>query len=202
MNGYLTFGVFNSPKKYSNTSINLWIKTLNAIPTSKIVFGGVADNALRKNLLTKFSGKNIGPDRISFLDYMPIDKFLMAHQAIDICLDTYPYSGGTTTNHALWMGVPVLTLRGGTNASLQSTGILSYQGLDQWSCGSEEEFINKARYWDKQLDELNQIRLRMRNDFQLADDGLSINVTKGLEKALGLAWGRYCNKEAPATFRV
>jgi outer membrane receptor protein involved in Fe transport len=39
-NGYLSFGVFNSPKKYSSTSINLWIKTLNALPTSKIVFGG------------------------------------------------------------------------------------------------------------------------------------------------------------------
>jgi predicted O-linked N-acetylglucosamine transferase (SPINDLY family) len=142
---------------------------LNVIPTSKIVFGGVADNGLRKNLLSKFSEKNIGPERISFLDYMPIDKFLMAHQAIDICLDTYPYSGGTTTNHALWMGVPVLTLRGETHASLQSTGILNSQGLNNWSCANEDEFIEKAGYWDKQLEELGQIRLKIRQNFQFSD---------------------------------
>jgi predicted O-linked N-acetylglucosamine transferase (SPINDLY family) len=201
-NGYLTFGVFNSPKKYSSTSINLWIKTLNALPTSKIVFGGVADNGLRKNLLSKFSEKNIGSDRISFLDYMPIDKFLMAHQAIDICLDTYPYSGGTTTNHALWMGVPVLTLRGETNASLQSTGILNSQGLVNWSCANEDEFIEKARYWDKQLEELGQIRFKIRQNFQFGDSETFKNIVHGFEKALSMAWIRYCNKEAPTTFRV
>ena len=39
---------------------------------------------------------------------------------IDICLDNTMYTGGTTTNHALWMGVPVATLRGEKRAQGQS----------------------------------------------------------------------------------
>jgi predicted O-linked N-acetylglucosamine transferase (SPINDLY family) len=100
------------------------------------------------------------------------------------------------------MGVPVLTLRGETHASLQSSGILNSQGLTNWSCANEDEFIEKALYWDKQLEELGQIRLKIRQNFQFGDSETFMNIVHGFEKALSMAWIRYCNKEAPATFRV
>ena len=36
------------------------------------------------------------------------------------------YTGGTTTNHVLWMGVPVVTLRGENRVQGQSASCLDH----------------------------------------------------------------------------
>ena len=54
----------------------------------------------------------IDPARIQFIDYVPRRDYLKAYERIDICLDTFPYNGHTTSLDAAWMGVPVVTLCG------------------------------------------------------------------------------------------
>src|SRR5262249_9995040 len=51
--------------------------------------------------------------------------------ATDVVLDAFPFSGHTATCEALWMGVPVVTLRGDRPCGRLSASVLSSCGLPE-----------------------------------------------------------------------
>ena len=52
--------------------------------------------------------------RVEFVELQPRDGYLRTYYRIDVCLETVPYNGHTTSLDAMWMGVPVVTLVGKT----------------------------------------------------------------------------------------
>ena len=68
------------------------------------------DAAVREKVSARFAARGIDAGRLELLDYRPIREFLALHQRIDLILDPFPFTGHTTTLHALWMGVPSLSL--------------------------------------------------------------------------------------------
>ncbi|MBI3902368.1 MAG: hypothetical protein HY306_05410 [Nitrosomonadales bacterium] len=75
---------------------------------------------------------------------VPRESYLAAHAEVDIILDTFPFTGGTTTCEALWMGVPTLTLAGDTMLARQGASLLTCAGLTDWVADSEEDYMNRA----------------------------------------------------------
>ena len=61
---------------------------------------------------------------------------LASYHDVDIALDTFPYTGCTTTADALWMGVPVLTVAGRSMVSRQASSVLNGvgEGMDLRQC--------------------------------------------------------------------
>jgi predicted O-linked N-acetylglucosamine transferase (SPINDLY family) len=66
------------------------------------------------------------------------------YNEIDISLDTFPQTGGTTTCEALFMGVPVITLVGDAVFERLSYSILSNAGLGDLCAFSEDEYLRIA----------------------------------------------------------
>ena len=139
-NGYITFGTANNPHKYSRQVLTAWARVLAAVPGSKfaLVRPEGSSPTFRKNILTEFAAHGIGEDRIVFNtirgQHMPF------YNDIDISLDPFPLTGGTTTTESLWMGVPVVSLRGEAFFERLSYSILSNAGLGDLVGADLEEY--------------------------------------------------------------
>ena len=73
-------------------------------------------------------------------------------------LDAWPFTGHTTTMHALWMGVPVLTLAGRTHVSRRGMGIAGNLQLQQWVASSPPQWIERGKALCGDLDRLADLR--------------------------------------------
>ena len=81
---------------------------------------------------------------------------------IDLALDTFPYTGVTTTFQALIMGVPVLTLKGMNMNSRCGESININLGMKEFIASNEEDYVKKAISFQTNT-KLNSLRISLRS---------------------------------------
>ena len=69
---------------------------------------------------------------------------LSYYNEIDVSLDTFPLTGGTTTCEALWMGVPVVSLVGPAFHQRISYSALMHCGLEELCTFDDATFVDRA----------------------------------------------------------
>ena len=200
--GVLTFGSFNRPSKLSAQTISLWSRVLNALGDTRLLLAGIDDQGKRDELRASFAAHGVAAARLEFRPRLPLREYLALHGEVDIALDTLPYAGGTTTMHALWMGVPVLTLAGPSIQQHLSMMTLSMTGLDDWIAGSEEDFVARARAAAADLPGLGRLRGELRSRTERHFLGVDEQAARELELAFRTMWQRWCAGEPPAGFVV
>ena len=119
-----------------------------------------------------------------------------------MCLDTYPYNGGTTTLHALWMGVPTLSLAGNTVSARVGSCLLALVGLDGFVVEDEAAFVQRGDYWAQHLEALAEIRGGLRERFRQSANGQPALVAAALERAFRIMWRRWCAGLPAEAFEV
>jgi predicted O-linked N-acetylglucosamine transferase (SPINDLY family) len=170
--GHITFGSFNNAVKVTPSVIELWAQLLRASPGARIVMLSASpsyDN--RERIAAEFAHHGITADRLTLLPRMPRAQYLAQHQQVDICLDTFPYTGGVTTLDALWMGMPVVTLAGTTHVTRVGASMLHHIGLGELISTTREQYVQIASALKGDLNRLRTLRseLRQRMRATLAD---------------------------------
>jgi protein O-GlcNAc transferase len=161
----VTFGSFNNAAKISDATIALWTRAVNGISKARLLLKSYAfaDRVIVREIRARFAAAGLAANR---LDLQPAvagyNDHLSAYREIDIALDTFPYNGTTTTCEALWMGVPVLTLRGSTHASRVGHSLLSRLGLADWIAETDDIFVAKAAALSQDRPMLTALRSRLR----------------------------------------
>jgi predicted O-linked N-acetylglucosamine transferase (SPINDLY family) len=201
-NGYVTFGTFNRLSKINRSTVALWTQLLRALPDSRMVLGGMPRDGNYDNLIAWFEQEGIARERLDGHTRGGMDAYLSLHQQVDICLDTFPYNGGTTTSHALWMGVPTLTLLGSTVPSRVGAMLLGYVGLKDFIALDNDDFVRKGQLWAGNLPELAGIRAGLRERFSESALGRPDLIAAGLERALRIMWQRWCAGMPTESFEV
>jgi predicted O-linked N-acetylglucosamine transferase (SPINDLY family) len=198
--GHLTFGTFNRSAKLGPRVIALWSRVLRSVPGSRLLLAHVNDQALRERLESQFQAQGIDPGRLQFHPRLPMPEYLALHSQVDVVLDTFPYTGGTTTQLALWMGVPVVTLSGLRRAERIGTANVTRVGLQDWSVDSEEAFVARAVAAARDLEGLAGLRAGLRDRIASSPLRRPDLVTRSFEQALRTMWTRWC-EGSPAQLR-
>jgi len=164
-NGKLTFGTLNNTYKFTRDTIAVWATIMKEFEDSEfLLVRPEADSVvLQNNLREHFARCGVAPERIKFINNKrTIQSHFWYYNLIDISLDTFPQTGGTTTCDALWMGVPVISLVGPSMHQRVSYSMLENAGCGELACFSLEEYMGKAVMLGNDIASLREYRQNLR----------------------------------------
>lgn len=201
-NGSVTFGSFNNMAKMSAAAAALWARVLHANPGSRLALKNkaLAEAPARGRVIEAFRAHGIEESRILMSGAIEsLEGHLSAYGVVDIALDSFPYHGTTTTCEALWMGVPVVSLQGGSHVSRVGGSLLGHAGLrDLCMAADAAEFVEKATRLARQPAVLARLRGELRERLRLSPLMDERGFTRRLEMAYREMWRRWCRKELHA----
>jgi predicted O-linked N-acetylglucosamine transferase (SPINDLY family) len=196
--GEVTLASLNNPAKLNDNVIELWSRILTALPNARLLLQGkaFADQGTRHRLEQRFSTHNVSADRLVLLRSMNFREHLSVYHQVDIALDPFPWNGHTTSCHALWMGVPTITLYGKAHAGRMAASVLHQIGLPELIAQSKNEYLDKVITLAHDLPRLSELRYTMRSRMLASPlcDGKSF--TRDLEAAYREMWRKYCKTQA------
>jgi len=200
--GPLTFASFNASRKLSVQSFRLWAGVLAALPESHLLIKahGLDGPAERDIMMERAVNAGLTPERVTLIGRVKSRQAHLAlYEGIDVALDTTPFSGGTTTAEALWMGVPVVTLPGSLMCSRMSASMLHAVALDDCIARNEDDFIRTAV--DLALDVSHRAQLRRELRARVAASPLcdGPGLAREAGKAFRQMWTLWCQSREPDT---
>lgn len=189
--GVITFGSLNNFVKVNESVRGLWAELVASVPGSRLLLH-IKETRARHGLLDFFAERGVTSDRITLVGYQNGPDYMATYGQIDIALDTAPFAGGTTSFDALWMGVPLVTLKGERSSSRGGASILTSLGRPEWIARSPEEYIAIAQRLAADPQALAAIRSGLRDELRASPLMDNAGFTRELEALYRQAWdGRW-----------
>jgi len=177
----------NNSYKLTANVFKIWLKILKENDSCTLSL--LEESASQKLNLQNFAeGFGVEKSRLRFFKRMQREDYLKTLGAHDLFLDTSPYNAGTTCSDALWMHLPVLTLRGNTFASRQGASLLSRIGAPDLIAHSEGEYESKLRRLASSKEALITLKLRIKESVEKSSIFDTESFCSSLEAALVNLW--------------
>jgi protein O-GlcNAc transferase len=188
--GRITFGCLNSFCKVTRGTLCLWRRLLAAVPRSRLLVHCHA-GARRAEVREFMRAGGVAPERVEFADFVPLEQYFEQYREIDIELDPFPYGGGTTTCDALWMGVPVVSLAGGTAVSRSGRALLTAVGLPELAVATPARYLRVAVKLAGNLQRLARLRGSLRERISQSALTDRRRFARDVEAAYQSMWGKW-----------
>jgi predicted O-linked N-acetylglucosamine transferase (SPINDLY family) len=201
-NGYITFACFNRTNKITQKTVQLWSSVLVQLPKAKCILIGDAQSGNHQSILGWFKQYGVDASRLVWSPRASMQDYLALHHQVDICLDTMPANGVTTTCHAAWMGVPTLCIAGDRMISRGAQAVMRHLSLDEFVVADADAYLAKAGYFAESFDALAEVRQQLRSRFQQSLYNQPDSVANALNLAFRLMWKRWCAGKKAKAFIV
>ncbi|MDP3227023.1 MAG: acetylglucosamine transferase [Acidovorax sp.] len=191
-NGFITFGSCNNLGKLTDGVLSLWGQVLAAVPGSRLLIEGKNLDQPDFALAYRQRCQDLGldPERLDLVALDGDNQYLTYHR-IDIALDPFPLTGGTTTFDVLWMGVPIVSMVGNSFKSRMGVGLLTYLGRTEWLAETSEDYVRIACELAADIQPLNTLRLGLREEVErsalMREDVFNHHFGEGL-RVMWLQW--------------
>ena len=199
--GFVRFGSFNNYTKIGDEVIVLWITILATLPTSRLILVALGGDApdVQASIRARFHNLAGDPSvaaRVDIVGRRPLKHFLQMFNDVDIALDPFPYGGGTTSLHTLWMGVPIVTLEGNSELARSTSGMIIGCGLESLVARSEKHYLDIAVHLATDMHRLDELRKSIRSRLSESTLGNAESVTRSLEEAYRTMWSEYLREKS------
>jgi predicted O-linked N-acetylglucosamine transferase (SPINDLY family) len=194
----ITFGVFQRAAKITESYWDLVARILASTGDSRILIQQAApdlndrSSAVSRQLLEGFTRRGISEHRVELAGARDLAGHFDAISRAEVALDTFPYNGHATTCSCLWMGTPVITLRGNSHAARVGASLLCRSGLPQWVADSPEDFVAKAVRCAEAVRTTPDLRTRTHRSFASSSICDGSQIAQALEGAYRHLWRRWC----------
>jgi predicted O-linked N-acetylglucosamine transferase (SPINDLY family) len=198
-NKRITFGSLLDMAKINEPVLDLWAQLVRETPKAHLyifrsTLHGETGERLKCMLLERLDEKQFTIEH----EVDPKAGWLSVYNRIDVALDTFPWSGHTTACEAVWMGVPVLTVRGDRHASRMVASVMTTLGLaDDFVAADHRRFVAKGKALAGRFDFLADLRADLRQraiDSPLCD---AAGFGREMAKMYRTMWRTWCAGTSP-----
>ena len=137
--GKFVFCCFNNNYKITPEIFKSWMSILKNVEDSVLYLYGDNDLSIA-NLRREAITLGVNSDRLFFTGRVPRHEYLLRLKAADLFLDTSPYNAGASASDALWVGLPLITLRGKSFSSRVASSTLKSICLPELITASLKEY--------------------------------------------------------------
>jgi protein O-GlcNAc transferase len=192
---------FNNNNKITPEIFEIWMRLLSKMDGS-VLWLMSENNSAKANLSREASAHRIDPARLIFSESASINEHLLRHRVSDLFLDTSPLCAHTSASRALWVGLPMLTIRGHTFAGRITASMLHAIGLPELVADNLSEYETLALKLATNAPLLEGIRRKLAEKRLKSPVFDTDRTRRNLEAAYTIMWERYQRGEPPASFAV
>jgi predicted O-linked N-acetylglucosamine transferase (SPINDLY family) len=192
--GVVTFTSVNNFTKVTPEVQKLWARILAAVLNSRLILqtSALSSESTQNKVRKLFAEGGVSADRLEFRPWSDFGKYVQLLERSDMTLDPFPFNGGTTTCHSLWMGAPVVTLAGDRHASRMGLSMMNCVGLPEFVAKTADEYVEIASLMSRNLPRLAEIRAGMRDRLKASPLLDGAGYTRRLETAYRQVWQQWC----------
>ncbi len=196
--GVFTFASFNNPAKLGDAVLTAWAEILRRTPKARLL--------LKWRVLDRTSAPVAGLQRLGIApERIVVSGWSASAYApyldVDCCLDPF-VNGGNTTYDALWMGVPVLSLRGPHLFARVGSSLLRQVGLSELVVDSVDAYIDTAVALAGDEERLRRVRHGLRERVAASALADGPRYAAHVDTAYRAVWRRWCDGLAPAALTL
>ena len=167
--GMLHMDIVRSPlahariKKINKDVIFAWSQILKNTSNSKLYLKSNEFNNIKfkENFEKSFEKLGVLKEKLILENQSERKKLLECYNKIDIALDTFPYTGGTTNLELSYMCVPLITISGETFLSRCGVSVNKNLGMNELIAKNIDEYVEIAINLAKDKNKLSMIKAEL-----------------------------------------